>query len=146
MFLLAYRSSKHETTGMTPSELYFARQLRLPLDLLREGPAEPCEEETVREYVRKLREKLLNFQDFARKCIEKKAFQIKVRYDRGVRQTLFQEGEKVWFFNPRRFRGKTPKLQSNWEGPFIVTKRLSEVVYCIRKSPRHKGKVVHGTF
>ncbi|XP_071570614.1 uncharacterized protein [Temnothorax nylanderi] len=34
MFLLAFRSSKHETTGLTPAELYFARDLRLPLDLL----------------------------------------------------------------------------------------------------------------
>jgi len=43
MFLLAYRSSKHETTGLTPAELYFGRDFRLPLDLLlgslrREGP------------------------------------------------------------------------------------------------------------
>ncbi|XP_071579863.1 uncharacterized protein [Temnothorax nylanderi] len=38
MFLLAYRSSKHETTGVTPAELYFARDLRLPLDLLLGSP------------------------------------------------------------------------------------------------------------
>jgi len=40
MFLLAYRSSKHETTGVTLAELYFARDLRLPLDLLRCNPTE----------------------------------------------------------------------------------------------------------
>lgn len=34
MFLLTYKSSKDETTGMTPAELYFARELRLPMDLL----------------------------------------------------------------------------------------------------------------
>jgi len=33
MFLLAYRSSKHATTEVTPAELYFARELRLPIDL-----------------------------------------------------------------------------------------------------------------
>jgi len=33
IFLLAYRSSRHETTGVTLAELYFA--LRLPLDLTR---------------------------------------------------------------------------------------------------------------
>lgn len=38
MFLLAYRSSKHETTGMTPAELCFARDLRLPVDLIQESP------------------------------------------------------------------------------------------------------------
>jgi len=34
MCLLACRTSKHESTGATPAELYFARDLRLPLDLL----------------------------------------------------------------------------------------------------------------
>jgi len=34
MCLLAYRSSKHETTGVTPAELYLAQDLRLPMDLL----------------------------------------------------------------------------------------------------------------
>ena len=37
MYFLAYRSSKHEPTGMTPAELYFIRDLRLPVDLLRES-------------------------------------------------------------------------------------------------------------
>jgi len=41
---MAYRSSKHETTGVipphsTPAESYFARDLRLPMDLLR-SPSE----------------------------------------------------------------------------------------------------------
>lgn len=35
LYLLAYRTSKHETAGVTPAELYFARDLRLPVDLLR---------------------------------------------------------------------------------------------------------------
>jgi len=40
MFLLAYKSSKHKTTGVTPAELYFARDLRLLMDLLRGNPPE----------------------------------------------------------------------------------------------------------
>jgi len=32
--LLAYRSSKHEATGFTPSELFLEREIKLPLDLL----------------------------------------------------------------------------------------------------------------
>jgi len=35
MFLLAYRSSKHEFTNITAAKLYLSRDLRLPLDLLR---------------------------------------------------------------------------------------------------------------
>jgi len=60
-----------------------------------------------------------------------------------ARQTLFQEGQKVWLFNPRREGEKAPKLQSNWEGPYLVEKKLNEVVFCIRKSPKHRSKIVH---
>jgi len=68
---------------------------------------------------------------------------MKARYDCKARQTLFQEGQKVWFFKPRRKRGKAPKLQSDWEGPYLVEKKLSEVVFCIRKSPKYCSKIIH---
>lgn len=72
-----------------------------------------------------------------------KSSRMKSWYDRNARQILFQEGEKVWFYNPRRIKGRAPKLQSNWEGPFEIVKKLSDVVYCIQKSVRHKKKIVH---
>jgi len=58
MFLLAYRSSKHESTGVTPAELYLGRDLRLPLDLLRGNPPELQDQElqTVEEYIKNIRE------------------------------------------------------------------------------------------
>jgi transposase InsO family protein len=34
LFLLAYRASTHDTTGLTPAKLIFGRELRLPCDLL----------------------------------------------------------------------------------------------------------------
>jgi len=60
MFLLAYRSSKHESTSVTPAELYLGRDLRLPLDLLRRNPPELHDQEllTVEGYVKNLRKKL----------------------------------------------------------------------------------------
>ncbi|GFW69612.1 retrovirus-related Pol polyprotein from transposon 412 [Trichonephila clavipes] len=36
-FLLAYRSDVHETTGYSPSQKFFGRDLRLPADLLLAG-------------------------------------------------------------------------------------------------------------
>ncbi|KAJ8982924.1 hypothetical protein NQ317_004580 [Molorchus minor] len=33
LFLLAYRSSVHETTGQTPASIIMGRELRLPCDL-----------------------------------------------------------------------------------------------------------------
>jgi len=145
MFLLAYRSSKHETTGVTPAELYLGRDLQLPLDLLRGSPPILHEEEleTVDEYVRSLKEKLNRIYFNVREKLLIKSSQVKIRYDRKARQILFKEGERVWLFNPQRFKGKAPKLQGNWDGPFIVIKKLSDVVYCIQRTPRHRKKVVH---
>lgn len=67
LFLLAYKSSKHETTGVTPTELYFARELRLPVDLLQGGPS--LNEEGLplgRNYVENLKEKLEEIHIYAR--------------------------------------------------------------------------------
>lgn len=145
MFLLAYRSSKHETTGVTPAELYFGRDLTLPLDLLRGSPPDlqGIQVRSEASYVSRLKEKLERIRQKARENLKIKSSRVKEWYDREARQISFLEGQKVWFFNPQRVRGKAPKLQRNWEGPYSVVKKLSEVVFCIQKSSRHRKKIVH---
>jgi hypothetical protein len=141
--LLAYRSSKHEITGFTPSELCLGRELRLPLDLLRGCPPNVRENFSVSNYYDDLREKMNLSHVLAKGRMEMKSQRIKTLYDRKVRQLNFEPGQKVWLFNPRRKLGRAPKLQSNWEGPYVIVKRLNDVVYCIRKSDRYKSKIVH---
>ncbi|GFW41768.1 retrovirus-related Pol polyprotein from transposon 412 [Trichonephila clavipes] len=52
LFLRAYRSAVHETTGCFPSQMLFGRDLRLPADLLFSRPLDaPLQPE---EYVKKL--------------------------------------------------------------------------------------------
>lgn len=46
-------------------------------------------------------------------------------------------------FNPRREREKVPKSQNSWEGPYRIVKKLSEIVFRIRKSAIHKCKIIH---
>ncbi|KAL6419486.1 hypothetical protein ACFW04_011371 [Cataglyphis niger] len=64
--LLAYRSARHETIGITPAELYFCRDLKLPLDLLCGIP--PHNEANLSEesFVSKLRGKLNEIHDGVR--------------------------------------------------------------------------------
>jgi len=61
MFLLTYRSSKHEAAGMSPAEVCFGRDLRLLVDLLRGNPLEIEKKRLVGAYIGKLREKLSRF-------------------------------------------------------------------------------------
>jgi len=73
----------------------------------------------------------------------KKSLKMKASYDQKTRQIQFREGQKVWLYNPRRIKGKAPKLQCNWKGFFSIVTKLGDVAFCIRKSSRHKKKVVH---
>ncbi|XP_071650022.1 uncharacterized protein [Temnothorax longispinosus] len=78
MFLLAYRSSKHETTGLTPAELYFARNLRLPLDLLQGNPPQPHgEEEQFDRFIGNLKGKLEEIHSGVRARMDVKSSRIK---------------------------------------------------------------------
>ena len=68
---------------------------------------------------------------------------IKSRYDMKATRYELQESGKVWLWNPVQRKGLSPKLQSNWDGPYTVLKRLNDAVVHIRKSPSSKPKVVH---
>ena len=52
-------------------------------------------------------------------------------------------GDTVWLHNPQKKKGYSPKLQRPWEGPYIVTSRLSDVTYRIQKGAKTKPRVVH---
>ncbi|KMQ88146.1 integrase core domain protein [Lasius niger] len=79
MFLLAYRSSKHEITEMTPAELYFDRDLRLPVDLLRGSPPKLRGKELFSRghFVRTLREKLEEIHSKVREKMNMKSSRVK---------------------------------------------------------------------
>ena len=47
-----------------------------------------------------------------------------------------QKGEKVWLYNPQSKKGRSPKLQTPWEGPWEVTNQVTNVVYRIQRTPR----------
>jgi len=55
--LLAYRSARHEATKISPAEMCFGRELKLPLDLLR-GTSPQKLEFIENNYVSQLRRKL----------------------------------------------------------------------------------------
>jgi len=115
MCLLAYRSSKHETTGVTLAKLYLAWNLRLPMYLLRENPPAKREPDTAINCISRVRKKLEDLHEVVRKRVNIRSPQIKTWYDQKARKVQFSVGQKVWFYNPRRIRERAPKLQSSWE-------------------------------
>ncbi len=141
LFLLAYRSAIHETTGQTPASVIFGRELRLPCDL--QYGAKPGEDLVGEDYVTDLRRKMNAIHDRVRTNIQVASDKMKERYDVQAVETGYQTGDLVWLFNPQRRRGYSPKLQKSWEGPYEVIKRINDVIYRIRRKPSGKPRVVH---
>ncbi|GFX64799.1 retrovirus-related Pol polyprotein from transposon 412 [Trichonephila clavipes] len=140
-YLLVYRSAVYETTGHSTSQMLFGRYLLLPADLLFSQPPDaPLAPE---EYIEKLQARMEEMHHLARERTVMASEKMKTRYDARATGHDFRKGDKVWLWNPKRRKGLSPKLQTNWEGPYTVLKRLNEVVVWIQKSPHSKSKVIH---
>ncbi|GFU88402.1 retrovirus-related Pol polyprotein from transposon 412 [Trichonephila clavipes] len=113
-------SGDQETTGYSPSQMLFGRDLRLPEDLLFSRPPDaPLAPE---EYVEKLQARMEEMHHLARERISMASEKMKTPYDARATGHDFHEGDKVWLWNPKRRKGFSPKLQINWEGQYTVLK------------------------
>ncbi|GFX54381.1 retrovirus-related Pol polyprotein from transposon 412 [Trichonephila clavipes] len=92
-FFLAYRSSVHETIGSSPSQMLFARDLRLPADLLFSRPLDaPLAPE---EYIEKLQARMDEMHHSARERIGMASEKMKTQCDARATGHDFHEGNKV---------------------------------------------------
>ncbi|KAK3728410.1 hypothetical protein QZH41_007793 [Actinostola sp. cb2023] len=146
LLMMAYRTAVHETTGCTPSMLMLGREAAMPVDLLMGHPPEdPSGTANQSEYAGKLLKRMETVHRFARQHLKHETERQKRYYDhRGVRCNHFNRGDAVWLHNPKRKKGRSPKLQNDvYEGPFLVLSQLDDVTYRIQKGAKTKPKVVH---
>ncbi|KAK3893578.1 hypothetical protein Pcinc_002643 [Petrolisthes cinctipes] len=68
---------------------------------------------------------------------------MKTRYDAKANEVNFQAGDNVWFYNPQRKKGQSPKLQSPWVGPYTALDRLLDITYRIQGGRKSRPRVVH---
>ena len=143
LLMMAYRSSVHETTGCSPSELMFGREIRLPVDLMFGAPESEKDLTDACDYALSLQDKIRKVHGYAREHLTIESERQKRKYNKRLNQKTYGRGAPVWFYNPKRKKGVSPCLQLPWEGPYLVLKRISDVVYKIQKSPRSKARIIH---
>ncbi|KAK3742155.1 hypothetical protein QZH41_007827 [Actinostola sp. cb2023] len=145
LLMMAYRTSIHETTGCTPSMMMLGREAEVPLDLVMGSPQPTEDVADASEYAQRLRQRMETVHNFAREHLNHQTERQKRYYDhRGVHHNSFNRGDPVWLHNPKRKKGRCPKLQNDvYEGPFLVIDRLDDLTYRIQKAPKAKAKVVH---
>ena len=142
LLMMAYRSSVHESTGFSPNEMMLGREALLPLDLVI-GQAESTGKSTT-EYAAKLSEQMERTHQFARQHLKLSSDRQKRNYDhRPVNEHQHNRGDAVWLYSPQKKKGICPKLMRHFDGPYLVVKRMSDVLYRIQKGSKTKPKVVH---
>ncbi|GBM68173.1 hypothetical protein AVEN_5145-1 [Araneus ventricosus] len=113
------------------------KALRFPCNILfgrpRDTPSSPTNSEA----------RLENIQASAGEQVKLAIERMKTRYDSRASDHHFKEGDLIWKYNPNRRRGLSTKLRQNWEGPYIVVKKLNDIVYRVQRSPNAKPKVIH---
>ena len=127
---MAYNSAVQESIGFTPSMLMLGRELNLPIDIALGRPVN-TQTNTKSEYAEMLIQKLEAVHNLARKHISIASDSQKRNYDKRLRYLPYNEGDRVWLYNPQVKAGLSAKLSKRWTGPFIL-KKINDVVYRIQ--------------
>ncbi|XP_064619493.1 uncharacterized protein LOC135482939 [Lineus longissimus] len=117
IFLMAYRSSVHNSTGETPHYMLTSREMKLPMNLLYTKPAET--QTSVPSYIRQLEDRFQKAYSIARNNLQLSQRIQKKQYETSIPkyQSLIA-GDYVWYYNPRKsFKGDK---HVPWRGPYLV--------------------------
>ena len=130
----AYNSSVHESTGFTPNFLMFGREVNTAIDIVLGNPSGPPQ--STNDYAEHLTTMMAEAYEGVREHLGRCAERVKQYYDFGAKPIQFETGDKVWYYSPRQYRGRSPKWQKNWSGPWEVHHRVNTVNYATRRSPK----------
>jgi hypothetical protein len=137
----AYRSSPHESTGLTPNMMVFGEELALPVDVMVGAP--PRHEQhyaCATEYVEWLRKTLQRAHEMARKHLGVAAARQKYHYDKKSNPASYAKGQYVWWWYPP---AANRKLGKGWKGPFRIMARPTDVHCVLQLTPDAGRKRVH---
>ncbi len=135
----AYRSTPHESIGLTPNMMMLGREVQMPGEL----HIDACiEHMSPGEHCKTLRDSLLQAHELAREHLKKS---VKSRISSNVRVSLhsYRPGDLAWYLNEERKVGLSPKLQPLYRGPVLILKKVSELDYKIQLERQGTIKLVH---
>lgn len=135
--LFAMREIPSDTTGFSPFEILYGRQVRGPLAILNElwtNPQISSEESDLYSFVFDLREKLSDVSELAVQNTNISADKYKSYFDLKSSKRLFKAGDEVLLLIPDR----QGKLQLSWSGPFKVINKHGPVDYWIEINGKHR--------
>ena len=140
--MMAYRSSEHETTGLTPNMCMLGRETTCPLDLIYEMPP-AIKEIPLNGKVWKLQERLESAHALVRENTVKGMRRQKCYHDENLSYEIYEVSDKVYVLFPVRRVGCTPKFTFYWRGPYQILGKLSDCLYKVDCGRERTIQVVH---
>lgn len=88
--------------------------------------------------------KLCNVHAIARQKLRKNAECQKRDYDTRLSANTYKPGDLVLLWDKSVIKGLSKKINPNiWRGPYIVTRKISDLIFEIKGNPQSRSKVVH---
>ena len=140
--LFAYREVPQDSTGFSPFELLYGRQVRGPMTILKEiwlkeDTDDESEVQTTYDYVVNLRNRIESTCELARVELSKASARYKKYYDRKTKSRVLKPGDLALILLPT----DTNKLLVQWKGPFKVLRRVNKCDYSLEV--KGKAKTFH---
>ena len=106
-----------ESTGFSPFELLYGRDVRGPLDVLKETwVSSKRSSQHVLSYVMLMRDRMSAMSDHVQENLKSAGVRQKKWYDKNARDRSFHAGEQVLVLLPT----SSSKLTAQWQGPYQV--------------------------
>ena len=133
--LFAYREVSQESTEFSPFELLYGRRVRGPLDVLKEAWIDyKVGKENASVHVLEMRRFLEEMSELVKENVTKAQKKQKNYYNKKSRPQNLKVGDEVQILDPTR----RSKLQLEWNGPYKVMSRGSEVDCEVQTPGRHR--------
>ena len=142
----AYRSCEHATTGFSPNMMFLGRETYQPIELLFGEPYLGYTQEVqgdICDYVIDLREKMKASYDLVRDHLNQNFNNQRKDIDIGPGFHKYEVADLVYVRDSSKTKGLSPKLQPNWQGPGIILRTLSDLIFEVRLSQKGKLRILH---
>ena len=135
--LFAYREVSQSSTGFSPFEMVYGRDVRGPLDILKEGliGGKPGGDDIIT-YVIRIYEHLEAAKETVLENLQQAQQNQNTWYNKRAKKTQFEVGDKVLVLLPTR----TEKLLAKWKGPYNVIWKVGKVNYELEMMDGRKGR------
>ncbi len=117
------------------------REVRLPVEVMLESGSRP--EVNYGEYVSGVRDKMNQAHEVAREHLGRAARRHKDTHDAKKCFHRYGRGDVVWFATNRGQLHMTPKLRKRYEGPYVITQRINDLLYRVQLTAKGGAQILH---